>query len=118
MPVCPTCSPWVLQPASTTALEAPTAAPSESANSSIRLKCSAPFIPLPPETIISASATSSLPSDFLNSTTRVFRLGEETSFTVTSTEEPSVDCALKTFGRIVITFLPELNFTSTNALPA
>ena len=62
MPVCPTCSLWGRHPASTTALEAPTAAPSVAAKFSIKVKCSGPFKPLPPETIISASETSRCPS--------------------------------------------------------
>ncbi|MCK7524711.1 MAG: hypothetical protein MZV64_47420 [Ignavibacteriales bacterium] len=49
----------------------------------IRLKFSGPFIPLPPETIISASATSNLPSDFLNDTTLALRFGLDISLVST-----------------------------------
>ncbi len=60
MPVCPTCSAWGRQPASTTAREAPTAAPSASASSSTSRKFSGSLRPRPPLTITDASATSSL----------------------------------------------------------
>ena len=58
LPVCPTCSEYGLHPASTTALDAPVAAPNTFANSSIILNLSGSCNPLPPETIMSASKTS------------------------------------------------------------
>jgi hypothetical protein len=83
LPVWPTCSLWGLQPASTTALEAPTAPPSASARFSTKLKFSGSFSPRPPETTISASATSNLPS-FLAMLVYFTEL-EETSILTSST---------------------------------
>src|SRR3954463_2717452 len=63
LPVWPT---WLVcgdQPASTAAREAPTAAPRESARSSMRWKFSAPLTPRPPETTIAASVSSGRPVD-------------------------------------------------------
>ena len=60
LPVCPTCSPWSRQPASTTARLAPTAAlPNAAARSSSSLKFAGSLRPRPPEITTVASVTSS-----------------------------------------------------------
>ena len=56
LPVCPTCSPWGLQPKSETGFEHAVAPPRTSARFSTKCQFSGPFNPLPPETTISASA--------------------------------------------------------------
>ena len=63
MPVWPTWLACGYQPASTAARLAPTAAPSESANSSTGEK--SPPVPRPPETTIAASVSSGRPVAFL-----------------------------------------------------
>ena len=76
LPVWPTCSACGRHPASTTAREAPTAAaPNAFARSSINRKCSAAFIPRPPATTMSASATSSLPCSAAFTSVTVTRAG-------------------------------------------
>jgi hypothetical protein len=55
LPVCPTWCEYGIHPASTVALEAPTAAPKTLASLFMCEKFSGPPTPLPPETIISAS---------------------------------------------------------------
>jgi len=85
LPVWPTWNSCSLQPASTAALEAPTAAPKTSAKSSRRAKLSGPFMPLPPETMISASVSSGRPVTFCTiSFTRV-RMFSSSTLTSTST---------------------------------
>src|SRR5947208_855231 len=66
LPVCPTCKSLDTKPASTAALEAPTAAPNTSANSSINLNFSALCNPRPPDTTILADPKSGR-ADLLNS---------------------------------------------------
>src|SRR4030095_14555535 len=61
LPVWPTWYWWSTQPASTTARDAPTAAPKASARPWTRWKCSGPLRPRPPETITCASESSTLP---------------------------------------------------------
>src|SRR5437867_4029664 len=61
LPVWPTWYWWSTQPASTTARDAPTAAPRAAARLSTRWKFSGPFRPRPPDTMICASVSSSLP---------------------------------------------------------
>ena len=61
LPVWPTWYWWSTQPASTTAREAPTAAPIAAARPSTRWKFSGPFSPRPPDTMICASVSSTLP---------------------------------------------------------
>src|SRR2546422_6704543 len=61
LPVWPTWYWWSTQPASTTARDAPTAAPMAAARLSTRWKFSGPFSPRPPDTMIWASVSSSLP---------------------------------------------------------
>ena len=81
LPVWPT---WLLcgyQPASTAARLAPTAAPSESANSSTGLK--SPPVPRPPETTIAASVSSGRPVAFLGCES-VIRAARAVSLRVTS----------------------------------
>ena len=63
-PVCPTCSLCGLQPISDTGFEQAVAAPSVPAKSSIKFQFSGPFIPLPAETTISASAIEICPDTF------------------------------------------------------
>lgn len=61
LPVCPTCNSFGQQPASTAALEAPTAAsPKAAARSSIILKFSLDLTPRPPETTMRAVVSSGL----------------------------------------------------------
>src|SRR5712691_8417858 len=60
LPVWPTWYWWSTQPASTTAREAPTAAPRDAARLSTRWKFSGPFSPRPPDTMIWASVSSTL----------------------------------------------------------
>src|SRR5439155_1647559 len=62
LPVWPTWYWWSTQPASTTARDAPTAAPMAAARLSTRWKFSGPFNPRPPDTMIWASVSSSLPA--------------------------------------------------------
>src|SRR5207249_4589817 len=61
LPVWPTWYWWSTQPASTTARDAPTAAPMAAARLSTRWKFSGPLRPRPPDTMIWASVSSSLP---------------------------------------------------------
>src|SRR6185436_3619883 len=56
LPVCPTCVEYGYQPASTTALVAPTAPPSAAASSSSIVKPSGDPRPRPPATMMSASS--------------------------------------------------------------
>src|SRR5438128_254640 len=60
-PVCPIWKRWGRQPASTAARETPTAAPSTLARDSRMTKFSGPLSPRPPDTTISASASSGRP---------------------------------------------------------
>src|SRR2546427_104896 len=64
LPVCPTWSAWGRHPASTTARDAPTAArPAKAAaSSSNTLKLAGSLSPRPPDTMMGASATSSVPA--------------------------------------------------------
>ena len=87
LPVWPTCSPCGRHPASTTAREAPRAAvgPSASRTSSITPQFSGPRRPRPPDTTISASATSTLPPEAARKSTAVPPAGAPPAGVKTST---------------------------------
>src|SRR5215831_412106 len=104
LPVCPTWSECGRQPASTTAREAPTVAPSAAASCSTSAKFSGPLRPRPPETITSDSVRSTLPP--LEATTLVTRARfAEASYSnardSTAAEPPGFETGANTLGRSV-----------------
>ena len=84
------------------------------------VKFSGSFIPLPPVTIISASATSNFPADCETSVAITEKSASVSVISAVSTFDidPSFAPAAKTFGRRVMTLSGETIFTSASTLPA
>ena len=109
----------LIYPASTAALEAPTAAFNLSAIALINLKLSPLPRPLPPEITILAFPSSGL-SDFVSSLLTnfdKFGMSMLSTFSI-SADPPVVVAGSKDVGLIVIHFFESLLFTVANAFPA
>ena len=119
LPVWPTWYWWSTQPASTTAREAPTAAPSEAASSSTRWKFSGPFSPRPPDTMICASVSSTLPPALAwTDTTRARAVVSTRAVTVSNLREASGAANANTLGRSVAICGSPSQRTVAKAFPA
>src|SRR5215470_16011990 len=109
LPVWPTWNWCGYQPASVTAREAPTAAPSASASCSMTPNPSADPVPRPPETTICASVRSGR-SPFSATTCSVIRVAFAASDSVTVTGEtsaaPAAGSAVIAFGRTAMIGVP------------
>src|SRR3954451_7567039 len=108
-PVWPTCMLCGTQPASTTAREAPTAAPSESASFSMIAKLSALPMPRPPETTTDASDSCGrepFSSTTLSTILAPLAASEIVTDTTTSSAAPADSSGANEFGRTVMTGVP------------
>src|SRR6516162_4917806 len=122
LPVWPTWKECGYQPASVTARDAPTAAPSASARSSMILNPSADPVPRPPETTICASVSSGR-SPFSAVTCSVifaaFAAADAVNDTGTSSAAPgcAAGAAVTAFGRTAMTGVPLLTLACTVMAP-
>ena len=112
MPVWPTWNACGYQPASTTARDAPTAAPRESASCSMIPKPSAEPVPRPPETTICASDRSgrSLAAATTCSVTfAAFAASDAVNATASTAAAPGDGSAATEFGRTAMIGVPFLH---------
>ena len=116
-PVWPTWCECSIHPASTTALEAPTAAPRSLASSWMRAKFSGPLIPRPPVTMTSASATSSSPLSLARISFTTARISPGTACSASISAAPPTVSAAKTLGRSVTTVGLPAPSSVANAFP-
>lgn len=118
-PVCPTCQSLGTNPASTAALEAPTAAPNLSANFSNNWKLSPFFMPRPPLMTMDADDKSGR-SDFDTDspTHEAFSKGVTSSTVSTWTETGSSGACSKDVGRTDKSLTASCALTLTKTLPA
>ena len=114
MPVWPTWNACGIQPESTAAREAPTAAPSESANSSTGSKL--PPVPRPPETTIAASVSSGRPVDWRGCVAMicaVFATSEMVAANASTAPAPSASSGAAELGLTVMIGVPWVTLAVT-----